>query len=133
LSLIATIFSLRIVEFPDILHLNYVIERMFVISIAVILPMFLLVIYTTRLSIAKVIMRLEKRILDWKWFHNIRWQRKQKMWRKQWEEKDGDYASSSGVAEDKEQVKKRVPFWRKRVEKEVVDAEKGAANGTSVG
>jgi hypothetical protein len=133
LSLIATIFSLRIVEFPDILHLNYVIERMFVISIAVILPMFLLVIYTTRLSIAKVIMRLEKRILDWKWFHNIRSQRKRKMWRKQREEKDGDYASSSGVAEDKEQAKKRVPFWRKGVGKEAVDAEKGAANGTSVG
>lgn len=55
------------------------------------------------------------------------------MLRKQWEEKDGDYASSSGVTEDKEQVKKRVPFWRKGVGKEVLDAEKGAVNGTSVG
>jgi len=133
LSLIATIFSLRVVEFPETLHLNFVFEYMFGISMAVILPMFLLVIYTTRLSIAKVIMRMEKRISDWKWFHEIRWQRKKKMLRKQWEENDGDYASSSGVAEEKEQAKKRVPFWRKRVGKGVLDAEKGAANGTSVG
>jgi hypothetical protein len=86
---------------------------MFGISMAVILPMFLLVIYTTRLSIAKFLIRMEKRILDWKWFHKIRWERKKKILRKQWEEKDGDYASSSGITENKERAKKRVPFWRK--------------------
>jgi hypothetical protein len=105
---------------------------MFGISLAVILPMIALVIYTTRLSIAKVIIRVEKRIMDWKWFHRIRWQRKKKIWRRHWEEKDGDYASSSGAAEDKEQAKKRVPFWRKGVGKEMVDTEKGVANGKSV-
>ena len=113
--------------------MNFVIEYMFGISMAVILPMFLLVIYTTRLSIAKFLIRMEKRILDWKWFHKIRWERKKKILRKQWEEKDGDYASSSGITENKERAKKRVPFWRKGVGKEVLDTEKGATNGTSVG
>ncbi len=70
--------------------------------------------------------------MGWKWFHKIRWQRKRKIWRKQWEEKDGDYASSSGASEDKEQAKKRVPFWRKDVGKEVMDTEKGVANRKSV-
>jgi hypothetical protein len=72
LSLIATIFSLRIVEFPNDLHLKFVFEYMFGISIAIIFPMVLLVIYTTRLSIAQVIIRLEKRVVNWKWFHKIR-------------------------------------------------------------
>jgi len=54
--------------------------------------------------------------------------------KKRWEEKDCDYASSSGVAEEKEQAKKRVPFWRRQVVKEtvIVDAEKGV-NGRSGG
>jgi predicted tellurium resistance membrane protein TerC len=100
---------------------------MFGISIAIIFPMVLLVIYTTRLSITKVIIRLKKRVVSWKWFHMIRWERQRKEMKRQWEEKDGDYASSSGFVEEKEQAKKRVPFWRRQVEKEsvIVDAEKG--------
>jgi predicted tellurium resistance membrane protein TerC len=116
------------------LHLKFVFEYMFGISIAIIFPMVLLVIYTTRLSITKVIVRLEKRIVNWKWFHKIRWERQKKDMKKRWEENDGDYASSSGVAEEKEQAKKRVPFWRRQVVKEtvIVDAEKGV-NGKSGG
>jgi hypothetical protein len=104
---------------------------MFGISAAVIFPMLLLVVYTTRLSIAKVIMRLEKRIVNWKWFHNLRWERQQKEIIRQWEEKEGDYASSSGVTDEKEQAEQRIPFWRRQVGREV-DTEK-AVNGKSVG
>jgi len=49
------------------------------------------------------------------------------------EEKEGDYASSSGFSTDKEQAEKRVPFWRVQVGREVVDTEKGVVNGKSVG
>ena len=116
------------------MHLKFVFEYMFGISLAIIFPMVLLVIYTTRLSITKVIVRLETRIVNWKWFHKIRWERQRKDMKKRWEEKDCDYASSSGVAEEKEQAKKRVPFWRRQVVKGtvIVDAEKGV-NGKSGG
>jgi hypothetical protein len=115
--------------------MRFVFEWMFGISVAVIFPMALLVIYTTRNSIKKVIMRLEQRIFNWKWFHDYRWERQRKVLKKQWEEKDGDYSSSSGITDEKEQAQKRVPFWRRQVipvTEVVVDAEKGV-NGKSVG
>jgi hypothetical protein len=115
--------------------MNFVFEYMFGISIAIIFPMVLLVIYTTRVSIAKVLGRLEKRIMNWKWFHNLGRERQKRDLKRHSEEKDGDYASSSGISAEKEQAEKRVPFWRRQVGKEVVvvDAEKGVANGMSGG
>lgn len=106
---------------------------MFGISVAIIFPMVLLVIYTTRVSITKVLRRLEKRVASWKWFHKLQWERQKRDLKKQLEEKEGDYASSSGVSTEKEQAEKRVPFWRGQVGKETVDAEKGVVNGKSVG
>lgn len=105
---------------------------MFGISVAIIFPMVLLVIYTTRVSIAKVLRRLEKRVGIWKWFHDLKLERKKRDLKKQWEEKEGDYASSSGFSTEKEQAENRVPFWRGQVGKEIVDAEKGVVNGKSV-
>jgi hypothetical protein len=112
------------VEFPIDLYLKFVFYYMFSygfgIAIAIILPM---VIYTTCLSIVKVIFRLTDRILKWRWFHVRR-----KM-KRQLELQNSDYASSSGLVE--EHAKKRVPFWRRQVPsmlKEssyVFDAEKG--------
>ena len=104
---------------------------MFGLSIAIIFPMVLLVIYTTRVSIAKVVLRMEKRVFSWQWWNNLGWQRTKQGWMRKSEE-NGEYASSSGVEEEKEEALKRVPFWRRRVGKEEVshDAEKGV-NGRS--
>ena len=100
---------------------------MFGLSIAIIFPMVLLVIYTTRVSIAKVVLRMEKRLFGWKWWNNLAWQRKRQGWVRRSEDKDGEYASSSGVEEEKEEALKRVPFWRRGVGQEEVstDAEMG--------
>jgi hypothetical protein len=127
LSLIAAIFNLRIVEFPVDLHLRYVFIYMFGISLAIILPMVLLVIYTTRHSIAKIPIRLGKRVVNCNWLVEIRRERQKRNFKRQLEEKDKYYASSSGFFSKKEQAEKRVPFWRKQVEKKVVDSEMGFA------
>ena len=113
--------------------MNFVFQYMFGISAAIIFPLMLLVIYTTRVSIAKVLGRLENRVVSWKWFHKLHRERQKRELKKQLEEKEGDYASSSGFSTEKEQAEKRVPLWRVQVGREVVDTEKGVVNGKSVG
>jgi hypothetical protein len=62
--LLTTAFSLRVVEFPDTLHMTYVLKYMFVISITVIVPSVGIVIYIVQEEkrggeVSKVLMRLK--------------------------------------------------------------------------
>lgn len=130
LSLLATIFSLRVVEFPTTLHMGFVVKYMFVVSIAVIVPLIGLVVYTTRLAIGKVFTRLNQRIETRKWFHQVTWQRRRQAFQKRWEGDDGENASSvtevpRSETEGTEKSTLKLKFWKAR-KKVVKDAEKGA-------
>ncbi|PVH87563.1 hypothetical protein DL98DRAFT_649198 [Cadophora sp. DSE1049] len=130
LSLLATIFSLRVVEFPTKLHMRFVVKYMFVVSIAVIVPLMGLVVYTTRHAIGKVAKRIHQRIRTRTWFQQITWQRRVQTFGKKWEGDDGENASSvtevpQSEPEEIEKSGLRLKFWKAR--KEVVkDAEEGA-------
>jgi hypothetical protein len=123
LSLMGTMFSLQIVEYPPHLHLGYVLKYMFVVSIAVIVPLIGLVVYTTRRAIWKVIWRVEQSLMDHSWFGRLRRGRKKKPLRKQWE---GEGFSSVADMDEKGFERRKVGFWRKKSAIPVVDAEKGA-------
>ncbi|KAH6723387.1 hypothetical protein BKA61DRAFT_10492 [Leptodontidium sp. MPI-SDFR-AT-0119] len=125
LSLLATIFSLRVVEFPTTLHMGFVVKYMFVVSIAVIVPLIGLVVYTTRLAIAKVFLRLEQRIATWKWFHPITWERLKETLKKRWEGYDGENVSSDTEVPQTKLEVSRLRFWKSR-KKLVEDTEKGS-------
>jgi hypothetical protein len=126
LSLMGTMFSLQIVEYPPHLHLGYVLKYMFVVSIAVIVPLIGLVVYTTRRAIWKVIWRVEQSLMDHSWFGGLRWERKKKPLRKKWEEREGEGFSSVADMDEKGFERRKVGFWRKKSAIPVVDAEKGA-------
>ncbi|KAH7354813.1 hypothetical protein BKA65DRAFT_229070 [Rhexocercosporidium sp. MPI-PUGE-AT-0058] len=123
LSLLATIFSLRVVEFPTTLHMSFVLKYMFVVSIAVIVPLMGLVVYTTRLAIAKVLLRVEQRIVSRKWFHQIMWQRRKETLTNKWEDDDGENASSDTEVPQTEPGVSKLKFWKSR-KKVVEDTEK---------
>jgi hypothetical protein len=118
-----TMFGLRVVEFPPILHLNYVLKFMFVVSIAVIVPLIGLVVYTTRRAIGKVIWRIEQSLMNERWFHKLRWERKKKLFKRKWEEREG--VSSMVGMNEKGVGRTRFGFLRRKSVIPVVDAEKG--------
>ncbi|KAL3426968.1 hypothetical protein PVAG01_00477 [Phlyctema vagabunda] len=60
LSLMATMFGVDIVEYPDNLHMEYVLRYMFAVSAAVTIPLIGLVIYTTRLTIRKIWIKINR-------------------------------------------------------------------------
>jgi hypothetical protein len=126
LSLMGTMFSLQIVEYPPHLHLGYVLKYMFVVSIAVIVPLIGLVVYTTRRAIWKVIWRLDQSLMNHSWFGRLRWERKKKLLRKKVEEWEGEGVSSVADMDEKGFERRKVGFWRKKNGIPVVDAEKGA-------
>src|SRR3954471_13051738 len=74
----STMFSLRIVEFPDNLHMDYVLKYMFAVSVSVIVPLIGLVIYTTRVTIRHLFSNLNKNLETLKWFQTMRWSMKKK-------------------------------------------------------
>jgi hypothetical protein len=127
LSLMGTMFSLQIVEYPPHLHLGYVLKYMFVVSIAVIVPLIGLVVYTTRRAIGKVIWRLDQSLMNHSWFRRLRWERKKKLLRRKWEEREGEGVSSVADMDEKGFgfERRKVGFWRKKNATPVVDAEKG--------
>jgi hypothetical protein len=143
-----TIFSLRIVEFPDVLHMDFVLKYMFGISVAVIVPLLGLVIYTTRLAIMKLLKRNQEKAGSKKWTSELKWGWKKKAWRDKWEggreamsasstAEIGDMGKEAVMVTDTENVKengnKRWP-WRNRKGKDNVrgidvdHAEKGEVN-----
>jgi len=122
-----TIFSLRIVEFPTLLHMHYVLKYMFIVSVTVIVPLIGLVIYTTRLTITKLIIRLNKRIVNLKFWHQMKRDRRKVKWeKKKREANDVDSLSTAADVTDVRPIRKRKPFWRKKkADLVAVDAEKG--------
>jgi hypothetical protein len=126
LSLMGTMFSLQIVEYPPRLHLGYVLKYMFVVSIAVIVPLIGLVVYTTRRAIGKVIWRLDQNLMNHRWFGRLRWERKKKILKRKWEEREGEGVSSVADMDEKGFERRKVGFWRKKNASPVVDPEKGA-------
>jgi hypothetical protein len=126
LSLMGTMFSLQIVEYPPHLHLGYVLRYMFVVSIAVIVPLIGLVVYTTRRAIRKVVWRVEQSLMNHSWFGRLRWERKKKLLRKKWEEREGEGVSSVADMDEKRFERRKVGLWRNKNAIPVVDAEKGA-------
>lgn len=121
-----TMFSLQIVEYPPHLHLGYVLKYMFVVSIAVIVPLIGLVVYTTRRAIGKVIWRLDQSLMNHSWFGRLRWERKKKLLKRKWEEREGEGVSSVADMDEKGFERRKVGFWRKKNAIHIVDAEKGA-------
>ena len=103
---------------------------MFIIAIAVIVPLMGLVVYTTRHAIGKVAQRIQQRMRTRKWFQQITWHRQLQTFGKKWDGDDGENASS--VTEvphsEPEQTGKsrlRLKIWKAK-KKVVDDAEKGA-------
>ena len=125
--------------------MDFVLKYMFGISVAVIVPLLGLVIYTTRLAIMKLLKRNQKKADNRKWANKLRWRWKKKAWRDKWEG-GREAMSASSAAEvgnmekeavlvtDKENVKengnKRWSLWGRKEKDDVriidVDhAEKG--------
>lgn len=103
--------------------MSFVLKYMFVVSIAVIVPLLGLVVYTTRRAIGKVLLRLEQSIATWKWFPKFRWQRGRQMPMKECEEDDNDGDSDASVTDiEHEKRLSKLRFWKAGKE---VDAEKG--------
>lgn len=105
--------------------MGFVVKYMFVVSIAVIVPLIGLVVYTTRLAIAKVFLRLEQRIATWKWFHPTTWERLKETLKKRWEGYDGENVSSDTEVPQTKLEVSRLRFWKSR-KKLVEDTEKGS-------
>ena len=126
LSLMGTMFSLQIVEYPPHLHLGYVLKYMLLVSIAVIVPLIGLVVYTTRRALGKVIWRLDQSLMNHSWFGMQRLEGKTKLLRRKWEEREGEGVSSVADIDEKGFERRKVGFWRKKSAIPVVDAEKGA-------
>lgn len=125
LSLMGTMFTLQVVEYPPRLHLGYVLKWMFVVSIAVIVPLIGLVVYTTRRAIAKVIRRLDQSLINHRWLGRQRWERKKKNLRKKVDEWEGEGFSSVADMDEKGSEKRKLGFWRKKNVAATVDVEKG--------
>jgi hypothetical protein len=135
-------------EFPEVLHMDFVLKYMFGVSVAVIVPLLGLVIYTTRLSIMKLFKRNQLKAGSKKWTSELKWRWKKKAWRDKWEggreamsasstAEIGDMGKEAVMVTDTENVKenwnKRWSWWS-REEKHnvpVIDAdhaEKGEVN-----
>ncbi len=129
LSLMAALFSLRVVEFPANLHLNYVLKYMFVVSIAIIAPLIGLVIYTTRGTITHLVLRLETQLLKSKRKDGL----SGKHWIAKQQDHDGDTSSSTTEATSRNVggLRRRLVFWKKRNKGGAEDTEKAAATDTS--
>ena len=127
LSLMGTMFSLQIVEYPAHLHLGYVLKWMFVLSIAVIIPLIGLVVYTTRRAIVKVLWRLDQSLMNLSGHGRLRWERKKKLLRKKVDEWEGEGVSSVADIDEKGSgfEGRKMGFWRKKNASPVVDVEKG--------
>jgi hypothetical protein len=115
---------------------------MFGISIAIIIPLLSIVVYTTRLAIGKVLWRLDIRFDNKKWASRMKWKRRKRNWRRWWVgwERDGRTASTDDVALVEKGNGRRFWGWPKRgigvgSNAEAGDTEKGEAvvvelNGT---
>jgi len=65
--------------------MDFVLKYMFGISVAVIVPLLSLVIYTTRLAIMNLLKRNQKKAGSKKWTSELKWGWKKKAWRDKWE------------------------------------------------
>jgi hypothetical protein len=128
LSLMGTMFSLRVVEFPVQLHLKYVLTYMFAVSVSVIVPLIGLVIYTTRAAIRKLFDKIKKRIALRRLVPKMKWSRRKKGIREKWDGSGVGSNSSTADLMDIRNKPKRRPIWRRKKKasnQEVGDSEKG--------
>ncbi len=129
----AALFSLRIVEFPTDLHLQYVLKYMLVVSIAIIAPLIGLVIYTTRGAITHFVLRLDTQLLNSKQ-DELSGKTPRKHWIMKREDHDGDSSSSTTDVSGAKEVgfRRRLLFWKKKDRRGVEDAEKAVAADPSL-
>ena len=57
---------------------------MFGISLAIIVPLLSIVVYTTRLAISKVLWRLDNKFSELRWYRRMRWKRRKNNWKRWW-------------------------------------------------
>jgi hypothetical protein len=79
-----TLFSLRVVEFPSDLHMTFVLKYMFGISVAIIIPLLSIVVYTTRNAIGQLVSKLDERYLQKRWRRARNFSRRKNRWRVWW-------------------------------------------------
>jgi hypothetical protein len=73
---VVTVFQLNLVEFPGKLHLGFVLKYMFGVSVAVIVPLLGLMIYSARIGVYKMFVRVGMKFSEWKcWLRPRGWKR----------------------------------------------------------
>jgi hypothetical protein len=108
--------------------MNHVLKYMFAVSLSVIVPLLGLVIYTTRLTIGKLTLRLEKRLVNRRLLQGMKWNRKKKELKEKWDETGMGSVSSTADRADVDHKNRKAGLWgrkRKATRDEILDTEKG--------